>query len=297
MNTWPPAGRGRRHAWQRFLYFLLPVLGLFLALAGCGQQGGEGPGGRTQHLALTPAQEQKLGEQAYQETLRKVRLVNGKPLEQVRAVGERIAEATRIDLLRREIRLHIDDQYLKWDYCVIDDDRTINAFCLPGGKVAVYTGLLRVADSDDELAAVMGHEAAHALAHHASERIAQQQMRERALEAANHGLGQLGDGPRKMLIGLLSAGAQVRGLAYDRAQESEADHIGLFLMTFARYQPERAVTFWHKMERLSAGRREPPEILSTHPHHAQRLAALENWIPYAKGAYEAYQKKRVISSR
>src|SRR5205823_4125328 len=84
--------------------------------------------------------------------------------------------------------LKVNDEYMKWDYSVIDDDKTVNAFCLPGGKVAVYTGLLRVAESDDELATVMGHEAAHALAHHSSERIAQHQMSEHAVEAAGRGL-------------------------------------------------------------------------------------------------------------
>ncbi len=142
---------------------------------------------------------------------------------------------------------------MEWQYAVLKDDRTINAFCLPGGKVAVYTGLLRLVDSDDELAAVMGHEAAHALAHHSSERLYREQMQKRAVEAANGSLGRLGEGERRVLVGLLAAGALLKGKAYDRAQESEADHIGLFLMTFAGYRPEATLAFWEKMQRVSRG--------------------------------------------
>ena len=264
-----------------------------LLLTGCQQQEGSGPGGRAQHLALTPEQELSLGTQAYKETLSKARTVDGADLARVRRVGERIAEAARFKLLRREIKLHVDDKYMEWQYAVLKEDQTINAFCLPGGKVAVYTGLLRLVDSDDELAAVMGHEASHALAHHSSERLYREQMQHKAVEAANGSLGRLGEGERRVLIGVLSAGASLKAKSYDRAQESEADHIGLFLMTFAGYRPEAAVSFWEKMQRASARRGHTPEILSDHPSDAKRLAQLQAWLPRAKAAFAAYKAGRV----
>src|SRR5439155_20104170 len=135
------------------------------------------------------------------------------------------------------------------EFNVLENDQ-VNAFCLPGAKVAVFTGLLRVAEKDDWLATVMSHEIAHALAHHASERIARQQKMERAAEAAAGVLGGMDPGERKELIGLLAAGAQFGSLPFDREQESEADHIGLFLMTFAGFDPKQAVVFWERMQEV-----------------------------------------------
>ena len=125
----------------------------------------------------------------------------------------------------REINLHVTDYQFEWEYTVIQSDQ-INAFCLPGGKICVFTGLLRIVENDDQLAAVLAHEVSHALAHHQSERIARERM----------------------------VGSGILALHYDREQESEADHIGVFLMTFAGYNPRQAVVFWRKMESLHARR-------------------------------------------
>src|SRR5262249_46254410 len=135
----------RLPAWRAGSCVLSLVMVLLATLIGCNPQHGEGPGGRVQHLALTPEQEAQLGEQAYRETLARARPVSDARLERVKRVGQRIEKAAAIDLLRREINLHIDDKLMNWQYAVLDNDKTVNAFCLPGGKVAVYTGLLRVA--------------------------------------------------------------------------------------------------------------------------------------------------------
>jgi predicted Zn-dependent protease len=154
--------------------------------------------------------------------------------------------------------------------------------------------LLGVAQSDDELAAVLGHEVAHALAHHSSERLARAGMFNRALEAVGGSMGNMDPQKRKKLIGLLAGGAELYTKSYDRKQESEADHIGVFLMTFARYDPDQAVRFWQKMRQLSAGRAQPPAILSTHPSDAQRIQALQKWVPFAKAALQAYKAGKVV---
>src|SRR5207245_347081 len=138
---------------------------------------------------------------------------------------------------------------------------------MPAGKVVVFTGILAVATSDDELATVLSHEMAHALAHHASERVA----RER------------------------SGGNPLSKLKYDRFQESEADHIGVFLMAFADYDAEQAVHFWLRMRQLGEGQ-EPPEILSDHPSHETRIRNLRAWAPRAKEARKAFDEGRVQSA-
>src|SRR5262249_4449638 len=147
-------------------------------------------------------------------------------VRRVREVTERIKKAAAIEPLQDEINLNLKGYHFDWEVNVVQD-RKINAFCLPGGKVIVYTGILQVVENDDQLATVLAHEIAHALAHHGSERIAREQRQ---------GTGGL---------------AMLAGLSYDRMQESEADHIGVFLMTFAGYDPRQAILFWFRMEQAT----------------------------------------------
>jgi predicted Zn-dependent protease len=187
-------------------------------------------------------------------------------VDQVRRVSDRIAETVQIEPLMREINLHVVDYRFEWEYAVLAD-RRVNAFCLPGGKICVFAGLLRIVENDDQLAAVIAHEVAHALAHHASERLAR--------ERAGNGL--------------------LRSLSFDREQELEADHIGIFLMTFAGYDPEQAVAFWQRMR--EAGRASLPEILSDHPSDSRRMEKMQEWVPLARAAKRAYDEGRIESAR
>ena len=129
-------------------------------------------------------------------------------------------------------------------------------------------GLLHVVENDDQLAAVLRHDDRHALAHHVSERIANEHPQRSAL-------------------------AFLRGKAFDREQEAEADHIGVFLMTFANYDPEQAVHLWERIERISASRTRIPEILSDHPSDERRLKNIARWVPYALAAKRAYEEGRI----
>jgi predicted Zn-dependent protease len=245
-------------------------MGAAFAGAGCSPPGGEGPGHRRQYLGLTPKQEYELGAQAYQQILDKAGdrvLPRDDPaVERVRRVGKRIVEAAAIKPLQREINLHLQGYKFEWEFNVIRS-REVNAFCLPGGKVAVFSALLRVVENDDQLATVLGHEIAHALAHHSNERITREES-----------------GRVSWLF----------NMAYDREQESEADHIGLFLMTFAGYDPDETVVFWERMQRAARGGR-LPEILSNHPSDAHRINQLRRWIPQAKAAKVAYEHHRIAS--
>jgi len=257
--------------------------GLALAIAlvaGCGfpfgedeaARRGEGPGGREQPLALSPTEELQVGRQAYHDVLREYRdrvLPENHPdVRRVKRVVDRLAAAAKIEPLQREINLHVQGYVFDWNVSVVQS-RQVNAFCLPAGKVFVFTGILPVVgESDDRLATVLGHEIAHALAHHASERVARAR-----------GVGNI-----------------LRSLSYDRMQESEADHIGVFLMTFAGYDPDRAVEFWERMHRAGPGG-SPPEFLSDHPSDEHRIANLRAWAPKARAAKKAYDEGRIAPAR
>src|SRR3954464_12877703 len=237
----------------------LVTLVVAILVAGCSSEG-EGPGHRPQALALRPQQELEIGREAYSELLSEAPVLRSGPeFDQVKRVSQRIAEAVQIEPLQREINLHIADYPFEWEYCVIES-RHINAFCLPGGKIGVFTGLLRAVKNDDQLAAVLAHEVSHAVAHHASERIARAQTGQRGLFA----------------------------LSFNREQESEADHIGVFLMTFAGYDPQEAVDFWNRMERARGSRPQIPDILSDHPSDQRRIQQLQSWVPMAVAAKKAY---------
>ncbi len=240
---------------------------------------GEGPGHRQQALALSPQEEYQVGIKAFEEVLGEARRENalvrdGEAVDRVRRVGQKIADvatgSSRLSrLLRREINLHVEGYRYDWQFVVINSDQ-VNAFCLPAGKVVVFTGLLRFIDRhferrDDMLAVVLGHEIAHALAHHASERL------------ATEGLGR---------------GSRFGSLSFERSQESEADHIGVFLMTFAGYDPRAAVVFWEAMSDRGGVRL--PEILSDHPSDARRVAQLRMWVERALAARQAYESGNVV---
>jgi predicted Zn-dependent protease len=263
----------RRAAHRRHWLFCALLVGI--TSCGCGvplpEEGrqGEGPGHRSQPLALTPEQELELGREAYHEVLEKYRgriLPASRPESQrVHDVTARIVRAAGIRPLQREINLHMQGYRYEWEVHVIRSDQ-VNAFALPGGKIVVFTAILPVAENDDQLATVLSHEIAHVLAHHASERVARE---------------------HSGVAGLLQR------KAFDRAQESEADHIGVFLMTFAGYDPAEAVRFWERMQRISESRGRLPEFLSDHPSDARRIHDLQAWVPRARAAKQAYDEGRI----
>jgi predicted Zn-dependent protease len=164
--------------------------------------------------------------------------------------------------------------------------KEVNAFCLPGGKIVVYTAILPICETNAGLATVMGHEIAHALAHHGAERMAQQEMAQIAVGAANTSMSDMSAEQRQRLLAVLNAGAKFGILRYSRKHESEADHIGLLMMATAGYNPEEAIKFWEHMEKRAGGGH-TPEFLSTHPSHQTRIQDLMGWMPQAKALYEA----------
>ena len=230
--------------------------------------------GRSQLQLISEQEEVAMGLTSFQEVLHKEK-VSRDPRENewVSRVGTRIAAATgKTDY--------------KWEFRVIDDDKQVNAFCLPGGKVAVYTGILPIARDDAGLAVIIGHEVAHAIARHGGERVSQQLLAEGATAAAVIALGGSDPNRANLYAGLLGMGASVGVLLpYSRLQESEADRMGMIYMAKAGYDPHAARDLWLRMAEAGKGKGKPLEILSTHPSDATRIRQIEDRVPEAMQYY------------
>jgi predicted Zn-dependent protease len=232
--------------------------------------------GRSQLIAIPEGEELKMGLDSYQQILGKAKVSTDPRLnEQVTRVGRRIAEATE----RKDYQ---------WEFKVLEDLQ-VNAFCLPGGKVAVYTGILPVTRDDAGLAAVLGHEVSHAIARHGAERMTEQRFVEigQGLTVAGAQAALANGDPRagQVVGAIFGAGASVGLLLpWSRAQESEADHLGLIYMAKAGYDPHAARELWVRMNQASQGKQ--LEFLSTHPLPATRITQIEGWIPEAMKYYK-----------
>jgi predicted Zn-dependent protease len=226
---------------------------------------------RTQHVALSDAQQTQLGDQQYAKTLQQDRA-------EIVSSGPEYAEVRRV-AARIEAVAGRDKPAFHWRVTLLRKNEA-NAYCLPGGKIVVFTGILPVTRNDSALATVLGHEVAHATAEHSAERIERQHLTKIAAAIIAGGVAFT---PRQYLrVAALLGAADT--LPFSRSQESEADHIGLVYMARAGYQPRQAVAFWKRMQRASKGKA-PPEILSDHPSDGHRIDRIEKWLPEAERAY------------
>jgi metalloendopeptidase OMA1, mitochondrial len=226
---------------------------------------------RTEHVRLSDAQQTQLGDQQYEKTLQQHRadiISSGPEHAQVQRVAKRIeAVAGR------------DKPAFVWKVTLLRDSEA-NAYCLPGGKIVVYTGILPLTGSDAALATVLGHEVAHATAEHSAERIEREHLTKVAAAIIAGGVAFTPQQYLRVAALLGAAGS----LPFSRSQESEADHIGLVYMARAGYDPRQAVAFWKRMQRASKGK-EPPEFASDHPSDQHRIERIEKWLPEAEAAY------------
>ena len=234
--------------------------------------------GKKSLLLTSAADENAQGDQAYQEILKKEKVVSGTPqAKMVEEIGKKIAAvANKPDF--------------QWEFKTIESEEP-NAFCLPGGKVAVYTGIFKYAKNEAGLATVMGHEIGHALARHGGQRVSQA-MATNVLMAgvAIVGLGNMEPEKRNMIMSLLGVGATVGViLPFSRSHETEADEIGLKMMSQAGYDPRESVEFWDRFAQASGGKG-PPAFLSTHPSSDKRRDRLKEMLPEVLPLYEASPK-------
>src|SRR3989441_9544748 len=225
--------------------------------------------GRKSHVGLSTSQEAALGLQSYQQVLAQAQTVDSGPeLEMVKRVASRLTAATGKA-----------GQEFDWQVSLIRDGK-VNAFCLPGGKIVVYTGIIPVAQNEPALATVLGHEMAHATSRHGAQRVLQQNLAQTALTGVAMSLSDMDYDKQRAVMGALGAGTQFGVLMpFSRKHESEADSIGLLYMARAGYDPRESIRFWQRME--NAGSAQPPEFLSDHPSHGRRMQELEAEMPKA----------------
>ncbi|MBC7533215.1 MAG: M48 family metallopeptidase [Oligoflexus sp.] len=255
-------------------YIYGSIFALTILILSCAQNSA---GRRTLNL-VSDDEMNAQGEQAYVDILSKSQVSTNYNLNaEITAIGQNIASAT--------------GESFKWEFSVIND-ATVNAFCLPGGKVAVYTGIIPVAANNAGLAAVLGHEVGHAILRHSSERMSQQLLLQTGLSLISINFE---ESPYKGVIAAAMGIGTTYGieLPFSRLDESEADKVGLEYMARAGYDPREAVKLWERMGALSDSR--PPEILSTHPDPANRAKALSAQMDKAMALYEASVKKPTVN--
>lgn len=253
--------------------------------------------GEKAHYGATAEEEVQLGAQAFQQVVGEANAQgallppDAQVSRQIREIAQRLV--ARVPQVTADLAAQYgqqaptDHQNFQWDVAVIQSDQA-NAFCLPGGKMAVYTGLLPIAKNQDAMAVVMGHEIAHALLRHGSQRMAQQKLVQMGQMAAGVALGGMDPGQQQAVMAALGAGAQYGLiLPYGRNHESQADQVGLMLTAAACFNPREAIPLWERMSELGGGER-PPEFASTHPDPANRIAHLQSMMPQAEQYYAKY---------
>jgi len=232
--------------------------------------------GRDVRLGLSEQQEMALGLQSYKQVLAESRvLTSGREYELVKRVAERLAPVTGKA-----------GEKFQWAVSVVAGDQ-VNAFCLPGGKIVVFTGILPVAQTEAGLATVMGHEMAHATLRHGSERMFKQKTTQTFMTGVQFSMADMSWEQQRAVMGAIGAGAQYGYiLPFSRDHESEADAVGLKYMARAGYDPRESIAFWERMSKAGGSRGQPPEFMSTHPGHETRIARLKELIPEAVKLYQ-----------
>ena len=203
--------------------------------------------------------------------------------QMVKTVGLKIQRAVEKYMADNNLSSQLDG--FKWEFNLIDDPKTVNAWCMPGGKVAFYTGIMPICKDESGVAVVMGHEVAHAIANHGRERMSQGLVANMGLSTIGAAMGQNPTMTKQLLMQAVGMGTQIGMLKFSRQHESEADRIGLIFMSMAGYDPNTAVSFWERMDQMSGGNA-PPEWLSTHPSHSTRISDLKAQIPEAMKYYK-----------
>jgi predicted Zn-dependent protease len=261
------------------------VLTLVAALlVGCGTTKTVPITGRKQSLMVTDGEMLSLSTQQYQEYMKTAKpSTNATNTAMVKRVGQNLA--TAVESYMRSNGMAEDIQNYKWTFNLVQD-QSVNAWCMPGGLIVVYEGLLPVTQDEASLAIVLGHEIAHAVARHSAEQLSTQYKQQYGMQIGSAVAGALGAGSTAVSIGqaVLSQGLSLQNLHYSRNHESEADHMGLIFAAMAGYDPQVAVNFWQRMAAASSNK--TAEFLSSHPSDETRIKQIQGWMPEALKYYK-----------
>ncbi|MBS1488392.1 MAG: M48 family metallopeptidase [Bacteroidetes bacterium] len=239
--------------------------------------------GRKQLDLVSSSEINTMSATQYQDVIRKGPLsTNVEQTNMIKRVGKRIQGAVEQYMASKGWSSQLAG--FNWEFNLIQDDKTVNAWCMPGGKVAFYTAILPICKDENGIAVVMGHEVAHAIANHGRERMSQGLIQQFGMTALSAAMGQNPTATTQLLMQAIGAGSNIGMLKFSRQHESEADHIGLIFMAMAGYDPNLAPAFWKRMIDMNTGQK-PPEFLSTHPSDETRIRDLESWMPEAMGYY------------
>ena len=254
-------------------------------LVGCGTSSTVPITGRKRTLMVSDEQVLSLSNQQYQQYMQSAKpSTNAANTAMVKRVGQNLANAVVSYLNANGLGSEVS-QY-KWEFNLVQDQQ-VNAFCMPGGKIVVYEGLLSVTRDETSLAIVLGHEIAHAVAKHSAEQMStaiKQQYGAQALGVLMAGAG-ASSGLQQVAGTVFGLGAQGASAKYSRDHESEADHLGIIFAAMAGYDPEAAVSFWQRMSQATGGG--STSWLSTHPSDATRIKQIQGWLPEARKYYKA----------
>lgn len=253
-------------------------------LVGCGTTTTVPITGRKQHLLVSDEQVLSLSNQQYQEYMKSAKpSANAANTAVVKRVGQRLANAVVSYLNQNGLGSEVS-QY-QWEFNLVQDNQ-VNAFCMPGGKIVVYEGLLPVTQDEASLAIVLGHEIAHAVAKHSAERLSNEYKKQYGMSILG-GVAQMAGASTDLVqLGstVLGYGAQAWSSGFSRSQESEADHLGLIFAAMAGYDPQVAVSFWQRMSQATGGG--SSSIFSDHPTDATRIRQIQGWLPEAQKFYQ-----------
>ncbi len=253
-------------------------------LVGCGTTHTVAVTGRKQNLLVSDQQVLSLANQQYSEYMQSATpSTDAHSTEVVKRVGQRIASA--VETYLKENGMADDVKNYAWEFNLVKNDQ-VNAWCMPGGKIVVYEGLLAVTIDEASLAIVMGHEVAHAVARHSAEQMSTQIRQQYGAQAVNILLAGAGASTNLQQIAstVWGVGAQGFSAKYSRNNESEADHLGIIFAAMAGYDPQVAISFWERMSKATGGG--STSWLSSHPSDATRIKQLQGWMPEALKYYK-----------
>lgn len=262
---------------------LLPLLAITMLVSSCGTTSTVPVTGRKHSLLVDDAQVLSLSTQQYSEFMKKAPLSkNANNSALVKRVGQKLATAVETYLTNNGFAAEVKN--FAWEFNLVQD-KQVNAFCMPGGKIVVYEGLLPVTQDEASLAVVLGHEIAHAVAKHSAEQMSTQMRQQYGAEIVGQLLGQYTSANVTQLASLAAQmGFSFANLKYSRENESEADYMGLIFMAMAGYDPQSAIPFWQRMA-ASSGNANQSDLFSDHPSDAKRIAALQKAMPDAMKFY------------